>query len=318
MEYISKLISKAPSLHVQFDNERTKTRMRNLKGDVFEVPTFNDIDNIKGRVIIELNKNKNFEHSGIKIEFSGIIENYKDKKQNSKFISINKDILPSGVLDNEITQIDFEFNNVDKLYETYRGKGISVRYILFVTLEGKYKRLTKEQEIIVHKPIKRDDFYNSLENKEIRMDIGIEDWFHVGFEVFSSHFHLRDVVAGEVTFKKVSVKLQSMEMQIVKRETVGAGSNAVPDNDVLYTFEVMDGAPFRNETIPIRIFLNAFSLLSPSYSNVNNKFSVQYFLNLVLIDWEDRRYFKQHEIFLHRLEKMKRSEQEEAMGKIDY
>ena len=33
--------------------------------------------------------------------------------------------------------------------------------------------------------------------------------------------------------------------------------------------------------------------LSPSYANVFNKFSVRYFINLVLVDEEDRRYFKQ-------------------------
>ena len=36
--------------------------------------------------------------------------------------------------------------------------------------------------------------------------------------------------------------------------------------------------------------------------NVNNKFSVKYYLNLVLIDEEDRRYFKQQEIQLWRRE----------------
>ena len=33
--------------------------------------------------------------------------------------------------------------------------------------------------------------------------------------------------------------------------------------------------------------------MTPTYRNVNNKFSVKYYLNLVLVDEEDRRYFKQ-------------------------
>lgn len=64
-------------------------------------------------------------------------------------------------------------------------------------------------------------------------------------------------------------------------------------------FSIMDGAPARGETVPIRLFLEPYRL-SPTYGNVNNRFSVSYFLNLVLIDEEDRRYFKQQEIFLHR------------------
>ena len=38
------------------------------------------------------------------------------------------------------------------------------------------------------------------------------------------------------------------------------------------------------------------------YRNINNKFSVKYYLNLVLVDEEDRRYFKQQEITLWRKE----------------
>jgi len=55
------------------------------------------------------------------------------------------------------------------------------------------------------------------------------------------------------------------------------------------------------ESIPIRLFLSPYEL-TPTYKTVNNKFSVHYFLNLVLIDEEGRRYFKQHEITMYRSE----------------
>jgi hypothetical protein len=45
------------------------------------------------------------------------------------------------------------------------------------------------------------------------------------------------------------------------------------------------------ETIPIRLFLGGFDL-TPTFRDVNKKFSVRYYLNLVLIDSENRRYFK--------------------------
>jgi hypothetical protein len=57
----------------------------------------------------------------------------------------------------------------------------------------------------------------------------------------------------------------------------------------------MDGAPVRGETIPIRLFLAGFEL-TPTFRDVNKKFSTRYYLNLVLIDEENRRYFKQSEI----------------------
>ena len=48
-----------------------------------------------------------------------------------------------------------------------------------------------------------------------------------------------------------------------------------------------------------RLFLSPYDL-TPTYKLVHNKFSVKYFLNLVLVDEEDRRYFKQQEIQLYR------------------
>ncbi len=50
-----------------------------------------------------------------------------------------------------------------------------------------------------------------------------------------------------------------------------------------------------------RLYLSPYDL-TPTYKDVHNKFSVRYFLNLVLVDEEDRRYFKQQEITLYRLE----------------
>ena len=48
-------------------------------------------------------------------------------------------------------------------------------------------------------------------------------------------------------------------------------------------FEVMEGAPVRGECIPVWLFLSPYDL-TPTYKSVNNKFSVKYYLNLVLID----------------------------------
>ena len=77
----------------------------------------------------------------------------------------------------------------------------------------------------------------------------------------------------------------------------------------------MDGSPSRGETIPIRLFLGGFDL-TPTFREVNKKYSTRYYLSLVLIDEgklpvnntsrttlipaDARRYFKQSEIVLYR------------------
>jgi len=83
-----------------------------------------------------------------------------------------------------------------------------------------------------------------------------------------------------------------MELSIIRKETVGANTNAVTEQETLSKFEIMDGAPVKGELVPVRFYL-ASTDLTPSYENVNNRFSCRYSLNLVLIDEQDRRYFKQ-------------------------
>jgi hypothetical protein len=49
------------------------------------------------------------------------------------------------------------------------------------------------------------------------------------------------------------------------------------------TWKIMDGSPSRGETIPIRLFLGGFDL-TPTFREVNKKYSTRYYLSLVLID----------------------------------
>jgi len=132
------------------------------------------------------------------------------------------------------------------------------------------------------------------------MEVGIEDCLHIEFEYNKSKFHLQDAVLGKIFFLLVRIKIKHMEIAIIKRESTGTGANTYNETETVAKFEIMDGAPVRGESIPIRMFLGGHDQLTPTFRNVNNKFSVKYFLNLVLIDEEDRRYFKQQEVTLFR------------------
>lgn len=70
------------------------------------------------------------------------------------------------------------------------------------------------------------------------------------------------------------------------------GPHTFTENATIAKYEIMDGAPVKGESIPIRVFLAGYDL-APSMKDINKKFSVRYYLNLVLMDEEDRRYFKQ-------------------------
>jgi vacuolar protein sorting-associated protein 26 len=151
----------------------------------------------------------------------GVIENLTDKKNVSKFITLTKDLEPPGQLSGEITNLNFSFNSVEKQFETYRGTSVQVRYYLKVSVITTMKNIHHEQEFGVINPEPLSVLH--LDNQPIKLEVGIEDWLHLVFEVEKSKLQLKDIISGMVSFKKVSIRLKSMEVQIIKRETLGAG-----------------------------------------------------------------------------------------------
>lgn len=209
-------------------------------------------------------------------------------------MSLSRDLEPAGAI-SESTAIPFAFNRVEKQFETYAGKYCRLRYFLrAVIAKGFTGNTVREKEFAVFIPTNQAE-----QDTSIKMEVGIEECLHIEFEYNKHRYHLNECILGKVYFLLVRIRIKYMEIAIVRREIIGAGQNSTNENETIAKFEVMDGAPVRGENIPIRMFLGAFDL-TPTYNNVNNKFSVKHFLNLVLVDDEDRRYFKQQEITLWR------------------
>ena len=66
----------------------------------------------------------------------------------------------------------------------------------------------------------------------------------------------------------------------------------------IFSFEVMDGCPAKDVAIPIRIPLGQYKNITSSTEAKH--FDVSYFLNVTIVDTEDRRYFKQTDVKLYR------------------
>ncbi|BES98849.1 Vacuolar protein [Nesidiocoris tenuis] len=252
-----------------------------------------DGESVTGKVNIKLKKSGKLEHQGIKIEFIGQIELYYDRGNHHDFTSLVKELARPGELVQNTTY-NFEFLNVEKPFESYTGTNVRLRYLLRVTIVRRLSDIIKEKDILVHTLSSYPEMNNS-----IKMEVGIEDCLHIEFEYNKSKYHLRDVIVGKIYFLLVRIKLKHMEIAIIKRESTGTGPHSFIENETIVKYEIMDGAPVRGESIPIRVFLSCYDL-TPTMKDINKKFSVKYFLNLVLMDEEDRRYFKQQEITLWR------------------
>jgi hypothetical protein len=269
--------------------------VRNEQDQEEKLFLFTGKETVAGTVLLKL-KGKKLEHIGIKIELIGHVEFLYDRGNPYEFTSLVRELETAGELSAD-KQYPFEFANVEKAFETYSGTNVRLRYFLRVKITRQYNsNIQKVVDFAVQNLGSEPEI-----NTSIKMEVGIEDCLHIEFEYNKSKYHLQDVVIGKIYFLLVRIKIKHMEVVIIKRESTGSGPNTYNESENISKFEIMDGAPVRGESIPIRAFLSPYEL-TPTFKNVHNKFSVKYYLNLVLVDEEDRRYFKQQEITMWRKE----------------
>ncbi|KAK9456007.1 vacuolar protein sorting-associated protein 26-domain-containing protein [Dipodascopsis uninucleata] len=290
------LFFKSPlDIEIRLDGEdqRKHVDVRIDKRRKEKVPLFLDGDAVKGTVTVRPKDGRRLEHIGIKVQFIGTIELFSDRGNTYDFLTLGQELAAPGELHHPETY-NFEFRNVEKQFESYNGINVRLRYFVRVTVGRRMADVIREKDIWVYSYNIPPDTVSS-----IKMDVGIEDCLHIEFEYSKSRYHLKDVIVGRIYFLLVRLKIKHMELSIIRRETTGTPPNQYNESETLVRFEIMDGAPVRGETIPIRLFLGGFDL-TPTYRDVNKKFSTRTFLSLVLIDEDARRYFKQSEIVLYR------------------
>ena len=274
----------------------------------------------EGQVTLSMSPGKKLDHLGIQVKFFGRIDMdggaHEGRQPHYDFISLSKELLhPGSIYDTRC--IPFNFRGVEKIHESYHGRNVSVRYFVRVEVARQWlPPITQEAEVIVQLP-----GYEPSINDPIKMEVGIEDCLHIEFEYEKRCYHLSEVIRGKINFLLVRIKIKHMELAVIRRETSGEGvaysaaalaspggggagsmsENVVTETQTLLKYEIMDGAPVKGEVIPVRLYLAGIPAdVTPTYQAENNRFSVRYFLNLVLVDEEDRRYFKQQEIILWR------------------
>jgi len=292
-------------------------------GDSQQVLVHSCDHDTEGEVTLAMPSGKKLDHMGIQVKFFGRIDmeaGALEGRPHYDFVSLSKELLPPGSLFDTRT-IPFNFRGVEKIHESYHGRNVAVEYFVRVEVARQWlPPITQEHEVLVQIPGVEPSV-----NDPIKMEVGIEDCLHIEFEYERRCYHLQDVIRGQINFLLVRIKIKHMELAVIRRETSGEGvamsaalqsggagtvsttgatsntSNIVTETQTLLKYEIMDGAPVRGELIPVRLFLKGIPAdVTPTYHAENNRFAVRYFLNLVLVDEEDRRYFKQQEIILWR------------------
>jgi len=259
-------------------------------------PIFSGSEPINGVVVIKCHDEIVYET--LRIEFIGEIEHAFERGRSSRFVHLESLLgKPQGVLAGPETSFTFSFPNVVKQHDSYHGYNVFLRYFLRFTCER-----SLASDFVEEKEIWVEHYQDYPEiNSPLKMEVGIEDCLHLEFEYNQHRYHLHDAIVGKIYFLLIRIQLKYMELELIRREWSGAHSDAIVESERLVQFEVMDGSPVKGESIPVRLYLSPISpKLTPTYVLPNMKFAVRYFLNIVLVDENERRYFKQSEIQLWR------------------
>ncbi|KAL7682404.1 putative vacuolar protein sorting protein 26 related protein [Plasmopara halstedii] len=284
-------------LQVTLKNANERIYVTKDKNEIVKFPLYYHDECLSGSLNVKVNGKTQFEHCGLTLHFIGHMNVRNDRSGSSEFLHSILTLDTSGnVIKNE-RMFSFEFPNIEKQYETYHGKYFDVRYILRVNLSrGKYlSAIISEQEIYIQHL--KSPSLSLLDH--MRMEVGIQDCLHLEFTSNQSTYHLTDVIIGKILFVLIRISIKSMELTLLRRESVGHGSHRHIESEIMTKYEILDGAPKKGDSIPVRLYLAPYNL-TPTYRHIELQCSVRYYLNLVLVDIEDRRYFKQQELVLWR------------------
>ena len=292
---------KKPECHITFNEgkHRHRHKLRDSNKNSNRFPTFFSEDDVSGKFELIKPSDSNFDYSSITVELVGLVEIYKDPKSSIRFLSLSKDISKNGSLSNDTTSYNFLFKKVKLPYESYKGDTVGCRYIIKVNIIKTMRTISYEEEFVVVRP--NDESVLKKDDEVITMSVGIKDLLSILIEFEHSNYGIHGTLKGYVSFGKVNMVLTKMEVELMKKETIfGREAKKKSEPKILASFELIDGGPYKNETIPFRFFLAPYKL-TPSYTDVAGNFSVRYYLNLIVKDQNNNRFFKQKEIFLYRL-----------------
>ncbi|EFO62572.1 Vacuolar protein sorting 26, putative [Giardia lamblia P15] len=253
---------------------------------------------IAGSVVVSNSGGKSLAYDSVVVELQGVVETNDEQAIRLPFFSVARIAKGAGTLTYPET-FGFDFSGNTLPCETINAMDAAfcIKYFLVCTLKTKTGNYSGDTEFACLKYLPKP-----LETIPIRTEIGVEDTLQLELELNNTFLDIsRDMLIGRVHFVHAAKKLEEMAIIIRRRELFRKSKSstewfASAWHDIHY-YDIMEGAPTREEVIPFRIYMSNLQL-SPSFSTDIAK--LEYAVVLSLIDSESRSYFRSHELTLYR------------------
>ncbi|KAJ6793445.1 Down syndrome critical region protein 3-like protein [Iris pallida] len=205
---------------------------------------------------------------------------------------------PGGKLSPGRSEVPFSFilsskdtNNRGRLYETFHGGNISIQYLVTADIIRGYlhKSLTATVEFLVESnktisqvvPAQPEsvNFYITQDTQKHQL---LPELLTGRFRItgkISTQCSLVDPLLGELTVDASSVPLNSIDIQLLRVESILAGERIISDTSVVQTTQVADGDVCRSLTLPIYVILPRL-LVCPTV--LSGSFDIEFQVSLVI------------------------------------
>jgi hypothetical protein len=262
--------------------------------------------NEKVEGVVVVNAYKGWSHSGIQIEVEGLIYL---SHSNRGFVGIKGDLAnrpisimktslqacPAGKFPDGTSEVPFEFaikaSSGQQLFESYHGVYISIVYVIQVVCErGVMKKaLQRELEFLIELPGQADmkdsnpQPFNitpeSLENVSTKALSSIPK-FSITGKLNRTKCPINQPLTGEVIIEMAAAPVKSVELQLVRVETVNAEGKTTKEATEIQTIQIGEGNICRNLSVPMyMVFPRLFSCPTVSAPS----FKVEFELNLIIV-----------------------------------
>ena len=174
---------------------------------------------------------------------------------------------------------------------------ILTRYSINVMILKKFfsMEIQEEKEFIVMNPANIEPDLNA----NTKMEVGIDNFIQLEYELFKSKFNLSDCILGKIYFIKINIPVKTMEIHLFKNECIGKDTSKLSNDILIGKFEIMDGSASENEIIPIRMYLDCYEL-TPTCNYNDLDIVVNYYMKFVILDIKEKVYFKHQNLYLWR------------------
>lgn len=229
------------------------------------------------------------QHNGVQLTFEGTIilthgldTSAFSSQEKRPLVKLNIEIAPAGKFPKGVTELPFEFklelSEGSKLFETYHGILVNVRYMLTAEIpRGMFSKPLKKslevvvvvesQEKLIEKPLEFE--MTSSKMKKAEKDGGNKELpsFQFKGKIDSRFCNIVAPFTGELQIVNCTIPIRSVELQLVRAETI-CGNKPLEAVTEIQNIQIADGDIIPGTTIPIHMILPRLFTCSTQKSTI--------------------------------------------------